>query len=293
MFKLLNIKIILLSLIFIGLCYASFSQSYTPIEFGNTRWMYTEMNFTYTRNYCYFSKDTTGYYFNGNKYWLIETLNSPTYTNTGSGIYITDDTIQHKVFVLDTITNQKSLLYDFSVSSGDTVVLNNFNQYIGTGMTTNIVDTTYYAMVNGVHRKHVILKGYPYTYIEGIGSTNDFLSPTKQLIDPSFSLACKEYNTNIEYGTTIVCSNFLTSIIDFPENPFKISYEPQINSIVILNPSNVKGKFLLYDITGKCILSKNISSIKTIIELRKTNEILIYNMDYKNSSLIRGKISTM
>ena len=251
------------------------------------------MNFTYTRNYCYFSKDTTGYYFNGNKYWLIETLNSPTYTNTGSGIYITDDTIQHKVFVLDTITNQKSLLYDFSVSSGDTVVLNNFNQYIGTGMTTNIVDTTYYAMVNGVHRKHVILKGYPYTYIEGIGSTNDFLSPTKQLIDPSFSLACKEYNTNIEYGTTIVCSNFLTSIIDFPENPFKISYEPQINSIVILNPSNVKGKFLLYDITGKCILSKNISSIKTIIELRKTNEILIYNMDYKNSSLIRGKISTM
>ena len=286
-------KCILINSLFLFIYYISFSQSYTPIEFGNTRWMYAEMNFSYTRNYCYFSKDTTGYYFNGDKYWLIEALNSPTYTAIGSGLFVTDDTVKHKVFVIDTTTNQKSLLYDFSVSIGDTVTLNNFTTYIGTGPTTHIVDTIYYAMVNGVNRKHIILNGYPWEYIEGIGSTNDFFSPTKTLIDPSFSLSCEEYNSNINYGSTTICSNFLTNSQDISEKTFQIMYNKQNNSLVILNPLNLVGKIYLYDLLGNLIQTEGIQAIKSIIKLLKNEEVLIYKIDIKNNASISGKISTM
>jgi hypothetical protein len=189
------------------------AQSYVPFQFGDTRWMYNEQNMFNTKSYCYFSKDTTGYIFNGTKYYRLDKLNSPTYSPSINYSYLYDDTANRKVFTLDTLTNTAYLLYDFASNIGDTI----YSIYNLGALDTVIVDSIKSLPINLINRKHYFVHSYkqlvpqPRVWIEGIGSTYDLFYPTIILPDPIFYLVCQEYNTATNFGDAISCSNFLTN----------------------------------------------------------------------------------
>ena len=114
-------KLKLFFIISLFLTIKSFSQAYVPFQFGNTRWAYMKTNTFGNTPYFYFSKDTNGIYFNGNKYWKIEKQTSPTYTPSISYGYIFDDTLSKKVFYYSNSSGLSNLLYDFSANVGDTI----------------------------------------------------------------------------------------------------------------------------------------------------------------------------
>jgi hypothetical protein len=166
--------------------------------------------------YFYFSKDTNGIYFNGNKYWKIEKQTSPTYTPSISYGYIFDDTLSKKVFYYSNSSGLSNLLYDFSANVGDTI--NSVGNPVA--IDTVIVDSIKFISSNSIIRKQIYLHSIRFTnpqtkiWIEGIGSTYDLFYPTITLPDPLFNLICFQYNSNTLYPDTLnganTCNSFLS-----------------------------------------------------------------------------------
>lgn len=244
----------------------SIAQSYIPFQFGNTRWMYNEQNMFNTKSYCYFSEDTTGYYYNGNKYWLVEKLYAPIYSPTMNGNYVFDDTANRKVYSLDTSTNTQHLLYDFSANVGDTVS----SVYNLVGIDTVIVDSIQSKMVNSILRRHFYVHSiYPFVsqtriWIEGIGSPYDLFYPTILWTDPIYYLVCHEYNSFINYGDLFACANFLTSTGNVERfNDMEIYPNPTTEKITIHNKnSSTRITVTVLDLMGnKLIERESISGV--------------------------------
>lgn len=269
------------------------AQSYMPFQFGNTRWMFNIEKMYSTKSYCYFSKDTAGYYYNGKKYWRIEYIEAPTYTPTNWGFYIFDDTAQRKVFTIDTSTHQENLLYDFSANIGDTI----FSVYNGPhdGLDTVIIDSI--KTINSrkrIYSHRIANITWPFErceWIEGIGSSYDLRKPSRKLsylLEIDYRLICHQYNGNINYGTFIGCDNFQTSIISIDKNNQKINvhYNPFLNSITVSNLLNENYTMSLYDITGKLILEATSNLGSETFKLPNLSQSLyIYRISSKSFQL--------
>ncbi len=287
-------KNFILLLVFFLLSKFIMAQSYVPFQFGNTRWMYNDINMFRTKSYCYFSMDTTGYYHNGNKFWKIEYVQAPTYSPSNSGYYLFDDTVQRKVFIIDTSTNQEYLLYDFSANVGDTI-----NSIYNAGsLDTVVVDSIDYISINTILRKHIYVhpKGIvnlPSTWIEGIGATYELFLPSRHLPTSFYVLMCHEHNSFINYGTNLGCSNFLTSIKHdtIIDNHITISFNPENNSIHIENPNALSYTFYLYGLSGK-VIEQYVSdrTTDTFLIGHITDLIVLYNIIVKGKINQKGKI---
>ena len=237
-------------------CGTIFAQSYTPIEFGNTRWMYTKFQgtFMYSKSYCYFSKDTTGYYYGGNKYWRIERVEGPVYSPTSNGVYLFDDTAARKVYTIDTVTSMTNVLNDFSLSIGDSVngAMPNEKLY---------ADSIQFHTVNGISRKHIYLHSNqivlpdPVVWIEGIGSTfNLFELTMSQLIEEIHTLNCQEHNGFANYGSPASCAAFMTAIQDTKTASVILYPNPCIDVLSIRLDNNCEPLYAeIYSIDGRCV----------------------------------------
>ncbi len=248
--------LIILTLTFVN----STAQSYIPFQFGDTRWMYNEQNIFNTKSYCYFSKDTTGYNFNGTKYYRIDKLNSPTYSPSINYSYLYDDTANRKVFTLDTLTNTAYLLYDFSTNVGDTI----YSIYNLGALDTVIVDSIKSLPINLINRKHFFVHSYKQlvpqsrVWIEGIGSNYDLFYPTLILPDPLFYLVCQEYNTATNFGDALSCSNFLTNTSNIANfKTVEIYPNPSSDRITVHTQSSFQEiTIIISDLTGTPLLQK-------------------------------------
>ena len=283
-------------LLFVFFLFSKFNiaQPYVPFQFSNTRWMYNEIKMFNTKSFCYFSFDTSSYYHNGNKFWKIEYVLNPTYSPSNIYRYIYDDTIARKIYLIDTISNTTFLLYDFSANVGDTL-----NSIYNVGyLDTVVVDSINYISINTILRKHLYVHSknnanLSRTWIEGIGSTYELFYPSIYLPDPVYELICQEHNSNIDFGTNLGCSNFITTTTNynFSDNLISISFNPDINSIHIENPNSLTYSFYIYNLTGKVI--EQLLSARVIENINIghiTDVVLLYNIKVKSKINQKGKI---
>ncbi len=274
------------------------AQTYNPIPFGNTKWQAMRSALMQgNKSYCFFSKDTNGYYYGGKKYWRIEFLQSPSYSNTTNGVYVFDDTLQRKIFVIDTSTNNTNLLYDFSVNPNDTVynLYNNIDGIISIDSIV-IVDSVKFITYNGISRKTVFVHGGvnsdPQVWIEGVGADN-FLQPSFHpgLLEFTWYLTCQEYNNTLTFGDSIECSNFLTNSINFLSPGIDINTSLYNDNLIITNPSSLGYQVFIFNLNGKTIYSKSTKNIHETINLSiHHNSILIYRILTIDKQELSGKI---
>ena len=274
------------------------AQTYNPIPFGNTKWQAMRSALMQgNKSYCFFSKDTNGYYYGGKKYWRIEFLQSPSYSNTTNGVYVFDDTLQRKIFVIDTSTNNTNLLYDFSGNPNGTVynLYNNIDGIISIDSIV-IVDSVKFITYNGISRKTVFVHGGvnsdPQVWIEGVGADN-FLQPSFHpgLLEFTWYLTCQEYNNTLTFGDSIECSIFLTAINNFTSSSININTSLNMNNLVITNPNSVEYQVYIFDLSGKTIYTKRTNKINETINLSTNrNSLLIYRILAIDNQQVNGKI---
>lgn len=269
-------------------------QIYNSILFGKTRWHYIDVSLgAGSKSYCYFSNDTTGYYYQGKKYWKLEKMNALVYTPTPGGLYIFDDTFTRRVYHINPSTNVEYLLYDFSADAGDTI------NSIGVNVIETVkVDSVKYETVSGVTRKvmHVsTISGYPSIWVEGVGCvTQDFFVPGSFFPDMGSSFKCLSYDSNFIYGDSINCNSFQTSITQIPIKESNISIANNQNShfLTVTNPNNLVFSLHLLDLNGRKIYDQKVNYSSLSIDLSNyQNTLLVYRIITENNKRIVGKVS--
>lgn len=145
-----------------------------------------------------------------------------------------------KVWYINQNGNEETLLYDFALGIGDTIM------FLYEPL---IVDTIFYAEINGQQRKHLRFLYFGEIWIEGIGSTRGILqSGTSGFVGGGSWLLCKHENDEMVYMNPNFNSCYLITTgldeINDPEieiypNPakdkmmIKISDPVKINTITI------------------------------------------------------------
>ena len=184
---------------------------------------------------------------------------------------IKEDTILKKVYFHDFINKTEIVLYDFSVSIGDTVFYSEPYDYYKT------VEDIYYVSINGQQRKMFYLENSLYSFvdywIEGIGSVHRYglLYPIKPYIvmdasNPYFG--CFSHDTIIYindstcYGTC-PCTGWLVNINEVKNNDSGITLYPNpTKNTITVDLSNSKSDYHFLEIfscTGKLLLNKEIT----------------------------------
>jgi hypothetical protein len=263
-------KLKLLVIICLFFTIKSFSQSYIPFQFGNTRWKNAHYDFnSFVKDFCFFSTDTIGITINNLKYYPIEKSNSPVPLSSNIVAYLRDDTIAKKVFILNLIDSTENILYDFSVQAGDTVKGIKFSGDICgviPFLDTIKIDSVIIRNYNGINRRlymgrsiaihpnNMNINHLQYRYVEGIGSIQDLLDPKPYpWTDPSFYMNCYTFNSVNYYGSTSDCSIFYTSVNDLTNsNKFSIYPNPSYNGIYHINTTE-KITWKILNIQGEII----------------------------------------
>ena len=274
------------------------SQVYNSIPFGNTKCHSIKYAMSQpSKSYCFYSKDTTGYYNGGKKYWKVEFLQSSTYTTSTNGVYIFDDTSLRMVSIIDTNTNSTYLLYDFSASTNDTLH-NLYNNIDGSIVIDSVViiDSIKYITYNSTSRKTIFVHGslnsVPQIWIEGIGA-NNLLQPSfhPPILEFTWNLTCQEYNSNLTYGEATECNNFLTSTTHTQKNEPILTLTSNYQTLTIQNPTSTKYTLQIFNLNGQTIYTTTSNYLIQTINLpNQQNNILIYNITTTQNQQTRGKI---
>ena len=113
---------------------------------------------------------------NGQEYFSVLESDDSSQTWYGYG-YLREDTINQQVYYY-TPNDGECLLYDFKLSEGDTVTIN--NPYMNVWDYTMVCDSIDFITVNGGMKKRLFMKGVARNYnsdvwIQGVGSTRGLL----------------------------------------------------------------------------------------------------------------------
>ena len=123
---------------------------------------------------------------------------------TLSGFLVREDTITSQVFLLDDTT--EILLYDFSLSVGDTIHYLKGNHYVEKIDSVEI-DSAWYKVF--YFKKGSTINGWPYAVIEGVGCIDGLIFPmvNYSVIEAHYRLVCFHnkgnkpvFNTTVPYG---------------------------------------------------------------------------------------------
>lgn len=287
-YRILSSVICTLAYCFIGA--SLFAQAYNPIQFGNTRWHNIVLNWNnLIDQYCYFSKDTIGFYHQGIKYWKIEKVYQSTYSPSNNVRYIYDDTTARKVYIIDTASKVIKLLYDFSVNVGDSVK-NLYSDYSSAISASTKVDSIKYITYFGINRKVIFTHGFN-VWIEGIGSVFDLFFPAWFYPDDNHQLLCEQYNNQIQYGDTSKCENFIVGIKNiYPIQP-NINVTQNSHTITITNPTNQQYSLKIINLNGQIIANiKSYNHTEHINLSNQQNQILILKITTTQHQQITSKI---
>jgi hypothetical protein len=300
--------VILLILIFI--CYnPCFSQQY-PIPADGAVWLDTEfddisvMGNSFTQQYEP-SGDTI---INSIQYtkirrtgWANYYLIGPCSFNIGRGLTndykgaIRTDKNEQVYFIYNGDTTE-NLIYDFSVTTGDSVLMDGFYQQ-------------YYAHIENIdsiligsdYRKRVTLKGIFYLddqWIEGIGSIYGlFATSDRNWEFTSYELTCfKENNIILYKASDSECDrcNIVTSTDD-PYNYLYINIYPNpiIDKSQIVYPEEIRIlKLIVYDLTGRIVYSSTAHDLESIFIDREnlSQGVLLLELIDNNHNTYKKKI---
>jgi len=179
------------------------TKSWNTISIGFYAWNIAHCGGTTTNKFL------NSQNFNGNTYREVYEIEDSTQTNWSQVGLIREDTVNKRVYYSDGYSTE-GLLYDFSISTGDTVVVENaYRDFIST-LVCETIDTVF---ISGEPKKrfsfYAVYQSRDFvveTWIEGIGSLygvlnsglggSGFCGGTNEL------LCCKKNNTIIYFNTT-------------------------------------------------------------------------------------------
>ncbi len=229
-------KIIFLTLISIWSINA-FSQDYHPLFSGNKNW-------NILAKHCNLEPGSPSI-FHTEELYFIEgendtIINSETYyaiLANGYG-YVREDTIEKKVWFLNPST--EVLLYDFSLSIGDTTEL--------LGL---VVDTITEEVINQTTRKKYWLSNGE-IWIEGIGSTSGILRRNMMgWSGANFSLLCAYQDEELVYQNPDYNTCYIqTSVKEVEDEAISIYPNPAKEQLFIEGNLNLIKEVRIYDIAG-------------------------------------------
>jgi len=268
------------------------SQSYNPLIRTNVYWDVHHGNNSlicdFERgNRYFFQGDTT---FNSVQYKIVRSFpiiqaNSGPYCppfivnySVPSSIdaFMREDTSTKTVYIYDSINQSDQLLYDFSLSKGDTLFSLG---YIG------VIDTIQNITLQNGHTRKMFSTGNEF-YIEGIGGSQGlFFSLTPGLgwlwQDP---FCITENNLNI-WGNG--CSTFLGNKRIYNPNEAKVFPIPCSSYFYIEREKDKLTLLKIVDSIGKTVLKKKLNLKIERIDISKLNSGIYFYMIGKNQ---KGKI---
>lgn len=217
---------------------------------------------------------------NSKWYKKIYLLNDTTYPlNTGQfcGGIREDD--QKRIFAIDCSCTypgageNEVLLYDFSKSIGDTVFVGEDGLGPWGSMVIDHIDS---ALINGEYRKTFHFAGYPYFWIEGIGSTRGLFSPiTSQPTGyQEWELICYNKSDEVLYLNPEFdsCFPLLTGIetqnkISEGMNVFPCPAGDYFEIELIQGNASQEYEVRLFDLTGHVVLKTQITGENNRIDV--------------------------
>jgi hypothetical protein len=210
-------------------------------------------------------------------------VNDPVYFKQYGCAMRTDE--DSHVYIVVAGETEERLLYDFSVSVGDTLIFNSM-----TGMSNyyyvNNIDSI---LIGNSYRKRITLNtnyGAHDVWIEGIGSTTG-LSATWEICWENCEafLACYQENGVMLYPVEYTCNlcGIVTNLNSIIENKISIYPNPVDEDLFIDFPDDYKRTSIrISDLSGRIIYRQEVAEIK---------QIRILGKDLKNGLVILEIVS--
>jgi hypothetical protein len=246
-----------------------------------------DFNFSY-----YLQGDTTANGYNYHKIYQSGVTHeycafSTTVNNWGTqnNLYVgayREDAAAKKVFLMGT---PDILLYDFSLNVGDTVPRG--FELVDNCSAISSIDSI---LIGNNYRKRFNLSTFPYSLIEGIGSTSGLLEPLC-VFEYEGTLICfsqngqtlfPDTNTNCENVTNVHDVQYKTSIKVFP-NPF-------LNELNFSTGNYDQSELVIYDITSRKLLNKTFINSISFNTQQLFSGVYLYEVRYRNGLATKGKI---
>jgi Secretion system C-terminal sorting domain len=213
-----------------------------------------------------------------------------------------EDSITKKIYFLEPGTSHDTLLYDFSLSVGDTLPITYKNDDIGP-YPTNVISSIDSALVNGsYHKRFNISEAYLGTdpnyvsIIEGVGSTFGLFPHLIPIFEEGGILECFSLKDSLAYpwGGAGSCVPLVViagvNEIKESENRVALFPNPATDRVKIISKNRLYSIEIM-DIFGKKIYHSEKNNIQTEINISNfTNGIYFVHMMDVNKNVIVKKI---
>lgn len=199
--------------------------------------------------------------------------------------FIREDTLARKVYIYSFGNNRDTLLYDFSLTQGDTL-----KAYYSKNVIDSVGVTT---LINGEKRKIFYIHGTAPNksyYIEGIGGSMGIITPLYLPLGGEGELVCAAQKNVRLWGQQ--CFDQLMGINTVSGNDFfTIAPNPSQDFIRINRSKATPAVFNVYDFTGRILVSEKLANTFELIDIRQfVSGVYFYNCQYNESEKVSGKI---
>jgi hypothetical protein len=263
---------------------------------NNTSWFEEIGNFGGPTNFWYYQDhDST---VNMKIYTMIRASNNNNYA-----FLFREDTIQKKVYALQSGTSTELLIYDFDGQIGSNFTF--YNPANGNNKTFQLdsIDSVQTSMGSLKRLNYSCTQPNMehFSIIEGVGSLEDPIEVKQFIADPVYYLVCNFQNGQHVYSNPIFPANHCPSVQytnineDFTQvDSFRISVypNPANEEVIISSKETSEDYFMIFcDLTGRTIYSlKNISGEKSIINTSDfENGIYFLSVETANGKIISQK----
>lgn len=208
---------------------------------------------------------------------------------------IRQDSINKKVYFIDSTMTTDTLLYDFDLAVGDTIQ----SWYNKWSMPLFIVNSIDSISINGNYHKRfnfIFYIGPNTNLIEGVGWTGDLFGCHVIGSGLSNYLACFDGNIIAGEAFTYECSASLNCDISVNINEhneqkyFTLFPNPFSNKLNFTFNNNELSEIIIYDITSRKILQQKFTSSVSLNTEQLAKGLFLYEVRNKDSSCKKGKV---
>ncbi len=232
----------------------------------------------------------------GEFYYIVAPPNTIVGAAFGACSYIgaiRQDSINKKVYFIDSTMTTDTLFYDFNLAVGDTIQswYNKFYMQwplIVAGIDSISINGNYHKMFyfqNGLNTQNLI---------EGVGWTGELFGISQSAL--ASMLACFNGNIIIQEAFVSECSVSLDCSISLAINEpvendyFSLFPNPFSDKINLTINNNESSEIILYDIASKNVLQQKFTNSVSLNTVQLAKGIYIYEVKNKNGVIQKGKV---